>query len=205
MPRSSRSPVLALATLGALLGTTLGTTLGCQKGTPSGEPTAMTAEMQTSNVQVQPVTWPSAATIDRLVLGALPDAERAKVAASPVPVLVPNDPQLLAAGKVVVDAHWYSFSARVDGLTVTVAGNRAAHVIEEMPKPQPNRSIRTTQGFVTTNEGVREASWLENGVAYVVDVECYARDDARCAGDDFVLQAAEGLKFVGPAAPQGSP
>ena len=37
-------------------------------------------------------------------------------------------------------------------------------------------ALRGAKGFVTVNEGIRSASWMENGASYTIDVEC--RDPA---------------------------
>ena len=56
---------------------------------------------------------------------------------------------------------------------------------------------REARGFVTVNEGIRTASWMENGAAYSVDVECNDFRDARCQGEDFLLSIVAQLAFVG--------
>lgn len=183
----------------ALLGTLSLVGAGCQKPQPSGEPAAKVAEPQQTNVEIAKVTWPNAGTIDRLALAALPTDARSNVGKSPVPVLVPNDAQLLSTALVSLGDDWYACNTKLEGLTINVQGNRASHAYDDLPKLEGTRSIRTSKGFVTTNEGIEVASWMENGVAYAVDVECADRDDARCLSDDFVLQTAESLKYVGGA------
>lgn len=172
--------------------------IGCEKPPPSGESPAHVAEPQ-STVQVNAVTWPNAGTIDRLALAALSTDAKSSVSKAWVPVLVPGDPKLLAAVVIVVGDDWYACNAKVGGLTVHVEGNRASHSYPGIAPTQGTRSIRTSKGFVTTNEGIKAASWIENGVAYDVNVECFDREDARCLGDDFVLQTAESLRYVGGA------
>lgn len=47
------------------------------------------------------------------------------------------------------------------------------------------------------NEGIRSASFVENGAAYTVDVECASVADARCQSDAFVVELASRLVYVG--------
>ncbi len=53
------------------------------------------------------------------------------------------------------------------------------------------------RGFVSINEGIRTASWIENGAAYSVDVECSDVRDARCQSEEFLLSIVAQLTYVG--------
>ena len=87
----------------------------------------------------------------------------------------------------------------VDGATISLQGTRAAHRYEGIePADRQSRASRRHKGFVSVNEGIRTASWMENGAAYSVDVECSdLRNDARCQSDDFVLAVVAQLTYVG--------
>lgn len=160
------------------------------------DPPASTATANAPNVVTSNVIWPASTQIDRALLGALGAEARAKVSRAPVPVLVPRGDDLVAAS-LVVEPEFYAFSHRRDGLTVAVQATRREHRHEGVGPIRGDRPLRGTMGFVTENEGIRSASWRENGVAYSVDLECETPTDARCADDTLVTSIVEGLSFVG--------
>jgi hypothetical protein len=57
--------------------------------------------------------------------------------------------------------------------------------------------MRGVMGHVTVNEGIRAASWIEDGVAHALDLECAVAGDPRCADDAYLLGLIEGLVFAG--------
>jgi hypothetical protein len=177
--------------------------VGCQRpndSTSSGS-APLAPDQEGHSLVEQKVAWPNAGTLDRQALASLTPDARVAVATSTVPVLVPADPKLLAAGVVVAEKVFFSFSADVDGLTVTVQGSRLAHQYDDIQPIEGTDSIRATKGLLTTNEGIEHASWSEFGVSYSLDLECADRRDARCAADHSYLRTvANGLRFVGPDA-----
>jgi hypothetical protein len=188
---------------------------GCNGNTSASRDGEHAPAVSTSAVTVRPaVAWPALATIDDGALlslsksGGRNDREiRALIARSPVPVLAPRELQL-ASPTLVVEGEYFALTGRVDGATISLQGTRAAHRYEGIDPAPGNRELirvsagagspaRTVRGFVTTNEGIRTASWIENGAAYSVDVECNESADARCHGDDFLLSIVAQLSFVG--------
>jgi hypothetical protein len=160
----------------------------------------------TTNVSVTTrpvVAWPSAANVDDNALlslsrdGTRPDRElRLLVARSPVPVLAPKDLRLTTP-TLVVEGEYFALTGRADGATISLQGTRAAHRYEGVEPITGDRALRGAKGFVTINEGIRTASWIENGAAYSVDVECSDHQDARCQSEDFLLSIVAQLSYVG--------
>jgi hypothetical protein len=151
------------------------------------------------------VAWPAASSIDDRALVALggdgtkTEREiRALVARSPVPVLAPKELRL-ATPTLVVEGEYFALTGRVDGATISLQGTRAAHRYEGIEPAAGNRDLRAgdIRGFVSVNEGIRTASWIENGAAYSVDVECNDFRDERCKSDDFLLTVVSQLAFIG--------
>ena len=64
-------------------------------------------------------------------------------------------------------------------------------------------AVRSGEGSFSVNEGVRTASWIEHGVAYSLELECFDPEAANC--DDAALRelVAE-LVYVGGAAAGGA-
>jgi hypothetical protein len=152
------------------------------------------------------VAWPAASSIDDGVLASLSrngtktDREiRALVARSPVPVLAPKDLRL-ASPTLVVEGEYFALTGRADGATISLQGTRAAHRYEGVDPASGNRELRSNgqiRGFVSVNENIRTASWIENGAAYSVDVECSDVRDSRCQSDELLLSIVAQLTYVG--------
>ncbi len=143
--------------------------------------------------------------IDAVALGHLPGAEREKIPASPVPVLLPQDPALLSKLVVTTGPHWVAFSVTREGVTTSLHATRVAYVHPDMPPQMPDRDLRKTKAFVGQNELIWNASWQEREVAYSLDLECAVTADARCADERFLIEIAESLVYVGGSANRGEP
>ncbi|XXY53062.1 hypothetical protein WME91_18205 [Sorangium sp. So ce269] len=143
------------------------------------------------------VTWPSAASIDRSALAALPKTAFHAARTSQVPVLVPSRRELLAAPVIVAKEHWTSFWAKTETLTVSLAMTRLSRKAPGVPPVRGAHSVRGEPAFITANEGIWTASWIENGVSYALDVECAAPESPACASDALVRELASELVYVG--------
>jgi hypothetical protein len=171
--------------------------LGCNGTAASSDaPPPVATSAATANMVTPAVTWPAASAIDARALERLGDA-RSRVARSPVPVLAPPSDVVLEGPTVVVEGEFYAISGRVAGAAINVQGTRVAHQYEGIDPHPGNRALRAGKGFVTENEGIRSASFIENGAAYSVDVECASADDARCKNDGFVVSLVNRLVYVG--------
>jgi len=184
------------------------TALGCNDNT-AATVGAQPVSTATSRLTQGAVTWPDASKVDERAIAALaaPRSDgssaigsrelSALIARSPVPVLAPSR-VVLASPSLVVEGEYFALSGRVDGATIALQGTRAAHRYEGLEPVAGDRVLRATKGFVSVNEGIRTASWMENGAAYSVDVECADLvNDARCASDDFLLSIVAQLTYVG--------
>jgi hypothetical protein len=158
--------------------------------------------------------WPAATRIDHEVLGRAPAALRAAVERSPVPVLVPADPSWLARASLYVPDEPQAYGYAFAGTLVDPKGERHLSVMASrfatlLPHLLPRTSqvrgsaVRSGEGFFSVNEGVRTASWIEHGVAYTLDLECFDPEAANC--DDATLrQLVAALVYVGGAATNGA-
>lgn len=173
--------------------------MGCGLSADSEPAPARVAAAAPDRIELAGVTWPAAAEIDRAALAALPAPARAQVASASMPVLVPRRAELLSSATLMAKPSWYAVSARGDGYVVSLHATRAAHRYASIGPAKGDRAIRGAAGFVTRNEGIWSASWIENGVAYVLDVECADPAAARCADDAFLGELAADLAFVGGA------
>jgi hypothetical protein len=177
---------------------------------PSGPPGESGAE-ETKLVAVAPlidrqVTWPARERLESDVLAGLTATAARVVPSSTLPVLVPRQPELLAAAVLMVRPRWYALSTRSSGLTVSLHASGSAHRYPHIGALGGNRALRGSAGFVGHNRGIWSATWVENGVAYALDVECAALPDPRCEDETELLALVEGLAYVGGAgAEEGQP
>ncbi|MDB4944732.1 MAG: hypothetical protein JWP97_4266 [Labilithrix sp.] len=182
--------------------------MGCNEPAPGERVDVQVSRTPQATAEtVRPaVSWPEPAAVDDRALSAIvrasarPEAElRGLVARSPVPVLAPRD-LVLERPTVVVEGEYFALTGRAAGATIALQGTRAARRYEGVAPVAGNRDVRGSKGFVSANEGIRTASWNENGAAYSLDVECAdPAGDARCQSDDFVLSVAAQLVYVGGA------
>jgi hypothetical protein len=203
-----KTPAISLA-LGSLL------LLACNGNTSATRTDERAPAVSTSSVVVRPaVAWPAASSIDEGALVALSRSGdksesdiRALVSRSPVPVLAPKELRL-SAPTLVVEGEYFALTGRVDApapsaparATINIQGTRAAHRYESVEPTAGTRDLArgaNIRGFVSVNEGIRNAAWIENGTAYSVDVECSDHTDARCQSEDFLLSIIAQLTFIG--------
>jgi hypothetical protein len=162
---------------------------------PDSSP-AQGAARSTAEQIDQRVAWPAA--VDQAARSALSAEARAAVDGATMPVLLVATDEVLPVTNLVVKDRFYAQSARREGLTVSLHGTRTSHAYPGLGSARGNRSVRGHDALVTQNEGIWSAAWIEGEVAYVVEVECQARDDARCLSEHYVLELAEAVRFVGP-------
>ncbi len=144
-------------------------------------------------------TTSTALAVDTAVLSGLDNESKTAVGRAPVPVLVPNRPELLKVGKVMAEENWYAFNASHDGITVTVGSSKIVHRYDDVAATKGKHTVRGVPGFVTRNEGIWTASWRERGFYYALDVECGEPSDARCNDETLLLELARDLVYVGGA------
>ncbi|MGK3986146.1 hypothetical protein WME99_24085 [Sorangium sp. So ce136] len=164
--------------------------------TPRDQAAALSAAAAVAPV-LTTVTWPPAASIDRSALAALPKTAFHAARTSQVPVLVPSRRELLTAPVIVAKEHWTSFWAKTETLAVSLTMTRLSRKYPSIPPLRGAHSVRGKPAFITANEGIWTASWIENGVSYALDVECAAPESPACASDALVRELAADLVYVG--------
>lgn len=199
---------LAIALASAAIGA-LGLS-ACNGGASAPRPNSDAPPVSTGASVRPAVAWPAQNAVDSgafVLLSkttGMPDAElRSMIARSAVPVLVPAGVGL-AAATLMVEGEYFALAGHVDDrggrATISVQGTRTAHRYEGIEPRAGNRPLRASGailGFVSINENIRTASWIEHGAAYNVDVECSDVRDGRCQSDDFLLSIVADLAYVG--------
>lgn len=142
--------------------------------------------------------WPAIETIDAAARERLPRAARDAVRRSPVPVLVPGEGALLAEAAVFSQATGYALSARHGARTLAIQASKQATLLPHVGRAPGNTPIRGTAGWVSSNDGIRTASWIEHGTAYSLDLECQNPEGPECS-EEALRAALAGLVYVGGA------
>lgn len=132
----------------------------------------------------------------------LPPALIATIDSSPVPVLLPSDPELLDGISVVVDDSSYSAVVlpRSKGISLTITGQdfrhaRSSTVTSASP---PTDTIRGVPADIRRDEaGIWWLSWRQYDTANLVLLSCDSRISTLCADDDYLRTFASSLTYVG--------
>lgn len=140
--------------------------------------------------------WPSSNEIDAELWARLPDAARTAALESPVPVLVPREGSLVAEAAIFSQATGYALSARHDTRTVAIQASKSATLLPHVGHVPGTTRLRGTPGWVSSNDGIRTASWIEHGTAYSLDLECAAPDGPECS-EATLRGLVEDLAYVG--------
>lgn len=115
---------------------------------------------------------------------------------SPVPVLLPDDVWLDNI-HVAVGPHWTALSFAQEGLTLNLQSSARARVYAGIRGAEPSHRVRDLPGHITRNEGIWSASWIENGVAHSLELECDELRRPECADERALLSIADQLVFAG--------
>jgi hypothetical protein len=148
------------------------------------------------------VVWPTPATLDAGVRDRMAVAARGELSRSPLPVLVPPDG--IERGELYVGEGWYAFTTKLHGQTLSVQGSAQARVHRHVHNEDPSYEIRGNGGYISQNEAIWAVSWIENGAAYSVELECDDPSASACANPDRVLALVDAMVFVGGAGEGGA-
>lgn len=143
------------------------------------------------------VQWPR--QIDADALAALPPGSRAALASAPAPVLVPPAAHALARGTLVTGESWWAYSASRDGMTVAIQASTRARLHPHVGAFVPRDTVRDLPGRVQQAHGIWLLSWIENGTAYSLELECASPDLPPCQNDAAARSLAHALVNVGGA------
>lgn len=142
--------------------------------------------------------WPSDDAIDETVVAMMPSASRAAVDALTLPALVSSRREFADNTEVMPGQRWYATLSRYEGLTVTLNASGEARVYSHVKPFAGNERVRDTEAFVTQNETIWSVTWIENGIAYDLGLECESPTMPECQDGAFAVELAEDLVYVGP-------
>lgn len=142
--------------------------------------------------------WPSDDALDETVVAMMPAASRAAIDTLTLPGLVLGRREFADNTEVMSGQRWYATLSRYDGLTVTLNASGEARVYSHVKPFSGNERVRDTDAFVTQNETIWSVTWIENGVAYDLGLECESPTMPQCQDGAFAVALAEDLVYVGP-------
>lgn len=162
----------------------------------SGKPLQRGAVLGGEKVQ-RAVQWPSAEALDAGVRDQLDSRFRDALASSPLPVLVPRSEEMLRTAELYQGEHWIAISAKTEEVAVSLNASGMARVYPHISKTPLPHMVRGGEGLVTQNETIWSASWIENGVAYDLSVECVSPTMPQCQDSSYTEDLVATLAFVG--------
>ena len=96
---------------------------------------------------------------------------------------------------MVVEQNHYALARKDDDLSWSLTGsvvNRAESSIAATP-PKPTATLRGVSVYVSENEGIKTATWIEKGTAFALDLECASAVDPRCTSSTYILDRVRQL------------
>lgn len=142
--------------------------------------------------------WPTDDEIDESVIAMMPSRGRSAVDELSLPGLVLRRHEFASTTKVMPGHRWYATWAKHDGLVVTLNVSGEARVYPHVKPFEGNERVRDRAAFVTQNETIWSVTWIENGVAYDLGLECESPTMPECQDSAFAIGLAEDLAYVGP-------
>lgn len=134
----------------------------------------------------------------------LSDAQRAVLARTAVPALLPASPRLVQAAMLTGERDWFAASIPDDDVVITLEGNLKSMDAPEIKAAFKGYAVGTrAKPRLGHNELVIEAAWLDaDGVAWSLEVDCKRPDtNPRCVNNDYILSLVRGLRRVGEVQP----
>lgn len=162
----------------------------------SGQPLQRGRVLGGEKVQ-RAVQWPAAESLDTGVRDQLDQRFRDALASSPLPVLVPRNEEMLRNAELYKGEHWIAIAAKTDEVAVSLNASGLARVYPHISKTPLPHMVRGGEGLVTQNETIWSASWIENGVAYDLSVECIVPTMPQCQDSSYTEDLVSTLAFVG--------
>ncbi len=142
--------------------------------------------------------WPADNEIDESVIAMMPSSGRSALDKLSLPGLVLRRHEFASTTKVMSGHHWYATWAKHDGLVVTLNVSGEARVYPHVKPFEGNERVREQAAFVTQNETIWSVTWVENGIAYDLGLECESPTMPECQDSAFAIGLAEDLAYVGP-------
>lgn len=155
-------------------------------------------EEEGAETQLEEVDWEEAKSYAELAVDRLSEQAQGVVGDSPVPVILPDDDQLLASAHITVGDAWYEASMQGERHSVAINGTHRSHSAPGVGGKKEDDHSQPQEHLLTRTHGIVTLAFEEFGVAYAIDVECEnPLENPLCAKDEYVLSIAENAGVVG--------
>lgn len=161
----------------------------------AGEEPAKQGGDDATTTELSEIDWEAADAYKGLAISRLEAKAREAVERSPVPVLLPDDEDLLDGMHITVGEAWYAASMSGPDHTVVFNGT---HRYRDIPGAVDRKegahssTAEETEHMLTRTHGIVTLAFESFGVAYAVDVECEnPLENKLCTDDDYVLSLVE--------------
>ena len=119
--------------------------------------------------------------------------DSARIAAVPLPVLLPLDAPPVDRATLTQGPEWFTIAMHGGGVHVAVHGSHRAIV-----RPDLADTVKSDAPRVSRSHRIWSLAFERFGVAYLIDVECEAPStDARCAGPRYIESLYASAAVVG--------
>ncbi len=168
--------------------------------TVTSAPVEDVTTLQALRTRTVVVDWETARRHTPLEPGILSESQQATVDSIDVPVLLPNNPQLLKA--MILTSYNGGYGASIDyeddSIFITASGKKMdlpSEIIGSFEAPLYGDHQRGAQQI----EGIMELDFVAFGVGYSMYVECTdrQRDPRPCTEEEYILKIADELVMAG--------
>lgn len=146
------------------------------------------------------VDWPSADKIDQKARSYLSAENLKRVDSSPVPVILPSDPEMLKNELVMVYETGYGFSSNYKNIYVSIDAGLISYDfpwLRNLKLPPSTDGVRGTKVYIGADERGVTVSWNENNLLYDVLFNCGGPPDDYGCTKDFMLNTLNNAAYVG--------
>lgn len=173
---------------------------GCADRSSSGDDSAeATQEVQKSDrssdkpeTRLGDIDWEEAEKYKEIDAKRLDVTAQQQASGAPVPVLLPDDDELLASAHITVGDGWYAASMSGADHTVALRGSHRMHQMPGASGKKEGDKRRAEEHTLSRTHGIVTLSFESFGVAYAIDVECERpMENPLCVEDDYVFSLAE--------------
>ena len=166
--------------------------------TPEVDKASEKNEEEGTETQLEEIRRDEAESYKELAIDRLSEQGQGVVGDSPVPVILPDDDQLLESAYITVGDAWYEASMQGDGHSVAINGTHRSHSAPGAGGKKEGDHSQPQGHLLTRTHGIVTLAFEEFGVAYAIDVECEnPLENPLCAKDEYVLSLAESAGVVG--------
>jgi len=134
------------------------------------------------------VDWTAAGSHAALPAAWLSEAQRAKVDAAPLPLLLPADEALVRAAHVSAGPRWGAWHVQADGVTARMHATDALVELPQLEMREVGEALAARPYVLTRTHQIVTVMFNRFGVGYAMDVECSRpMDDTSCTEDAYAL------------------